>query len=50
MSNVLKPRLTDYASDVLSLIPMTEQIQHTIGQATEHLLADNLDRAAAITE
>jgi transposase len=49
--------LTDCASDVVSLIPMTEQVQHNTGHAAEQLLADagycsadNLDAAAEITE
>jgi transposase/Skp family chaperone for outer membrane proteins len=49
--------VTDCASDVVSLIPMTEQVQANTGQTPEQLLADagycsadNLDQADQITE
>jgi transposase len=49
--------LTDCASDVVSLIPMSEQVADNTGQQPEQLLADagycsadNLDKAAEITE
>ena len=48
--------LTDCASDVVSLIPMTEQVEANTGTAPEQLLADagycsadNLDQAAALS-
>jgi Transposase DDE domain len=49
--------LTDCASDVVSLLPLTEQVQTNTGQHPEQLLADagycsadNLDKAAAVSE
>ena len=49
--------LTDCASDVVSLIPMTEQVQNNTGTPPEQLLADagycsaaNLDQAAEVSE
>ncbi len=49
--------LTDCASDVVSLLPMTEQVEANTGQHPAQLLADagycsadNLDKAAEITE
>ncbi len=49
--------LTDCASDVVSLIPMTEQVADNTGQHPEQLLADagycsaeNLDKAAEVAE
>ncbi len=49
--------LTDCASDVVSLIPMTQQVQANTGQHPEQLLADagycsadNLDKAAEVSE
>lgn len=49
--------VTDCASDVVSLIPMTEQVQQNTGQAAEQLLADagycsadNLEKVAETAE
>ncbi len=49
--------LTDCASDVVSLLPMTEQVARNTGQQPEQLLADagycsadNLDKAAEVSE
>jgi transposase len=49
--------LTDCASDVVSLLPMTEQVQANTGQHPGQLLADagycsadNLDKAAEVSE
>jgi transposase len=54
---IVAAELTDCASDVVSLIPMTEQVQRNTGQAPEQVLADagycsadNLEQADQITE